>query len=102
LYSYDTVLIAVAAVYALKSLPYRPCWHSWLTAVCFAGALFYVAGDKLWLNYTGGLFAVRLQLAPAFLSVWMVLECATAVGWRRGAEPKLADGITAPSAPSTR
>lgn len=74
LFFYDTVLLAVAGVYTLRTLPARPAAHAWLVLAFTAVAFVWIGG----LTQAPNLLPVRLQLATlAFLS-WLWLEAVVA------------------------
>jgi len=85
LYSYDTMIAAIAGVYSVKTWNERPEWHRWYILACVAIAGYFVAGDITLMEQMQKLFGFRLQLAPLAFAAWAVLESLWAINTRNNA-----------------
>ena len=79
LFFYDSVLLAVAGVYTLRTLPVRPAAHAWLVLAFTAVVFLWVGG----LTEALKLLPFRVQLAPAAFLGWLWLEAAFVVSQAR-------------------
>jgi hypothetical protein len=74
LYSYDTMMAAVAGVYSVRTWHARPDWHRWFILACIGIAGYFVGSDILLMESMQKNFGFRVQFTPFAFAAWAVLE----------------------------
>jgi hypothetical protein len=80
LYSYDTQLAGIAAVYSVATWRLRPEWHRWYILGCIFTAGYFICGDQILMAQMDKRLHVRIQLAPVAFAAWAILEAKWAMG----------------------
>lgn len=83
LYSYDTMLAAVAGVYSVRTWSARPEWHRWFILACVAITGYCVGRDILMMEDMQRSWGFRLQFTPIVFAAWATLEACWAISRRR-------------------
>ena len=82
LYSYDTMIAAVAGVYSVRTWHARPDWHRWYILACIGIAGYFVGSDILLMESMQKNLGFRVQLTPFAFAAWAALEAWWAIGRR--------------------